>query len=64
MPCRVTASGMIEHKCDICGAHAYFGFRVSLRKALNEAKKGNVNLAKEFLGKWYCGEHKEHGNKT
>lgn len=50
-----TEAQAIIHTCENCGAPAFFGIGVSLRKALNAVVKGRLELAKELLGKWYCG---------
>lgn len=60
---RGTDATVIEHTCEICGNYAMFGFGVFLTKAYEAMDKGNINLAKEFLGKWYCKEHKHESNK-
>jgi len=60
MPAKVTKAGMIIHICEVCRKPAYFGFGVSLNKALIMATKGKIELAKELLGKWYCYEHKDN----
>lgn len=51
-----TGAQALIHTCDKCGAPAFFGIGVSLRKALNAAVKGKIELAKELLGQWYCGD--------
>ncbi len=58
-----TGASAFLHTCEICGEAAYFGFKASFRSALNQLVKGNIDKARELLGKWFCLEHKEHGEK-
>jgi hypothetical protein len=65
MPARIekisTGADALIHTCEICQENAYFGVDISYRRALNEREKGNLGLAQEFLGKWYCLIHwREH----
>jgi hypothetical protein len=50
---------VIDKRCEVCGSpDAPFGFGVHYFGALRQNAKGNLQRAKELLGKWYCGEHK------
>lgn len=55
---RETGASVLEHWCEVCGKDAYFGYGASLLRAYKAKDAGNIDLAKELLGKWYCGEHK------
>ena len=52
-----TGAIVYEHFCEICGGYATFGIDVFLKKAFNALDRKDIKLAKELLGKWYCGEH-------
>lgn len=52
-----TGAIIFEHYCEVCGGYATFGVDVFLRKAFNALDKKDIELAKQLLGKWYCGTH-------
>jgi hypothetical protein len=57
---RGTGGMVFLHTCDAegCDAEASFGFGVSMRRALECLKAGDIAGAKGRLGKWFCREHK------
>lgn len=59
-----TDTTILEHTCEDCGIPAYFGKDVQLRKAFIAADKGQLELAKKLLGKWYCYEHWKEAKKN
>lgn len=57
---KILENGLLEHTC-YCGQPAYFGENVNLRRALEAHHKGQIDLATELLGQWFCIEHKVIG---
>jgi hypothetical protein len=49
---------VLLHTCEACGADAPFGTDVHLRLALERLAAGDIVMAKRFLGKWFCREHR------
>lgn len=49
-----TGADAFLHTCEVCGENACFGVAKSYKRALDAIEKGQIALAKELLGKWYC----------
>lgn len=60
---RIKNSGalVLEKQCEVCGSPASFGFDVHFRLAMNSLEAGDKLMAKRYLGKWYCREHRPGG---